>query len=100
MSSTIRCTCCQSELTQPQFYNGYVYGMTCIKKVDPAFKTTKTVYVVCEAFKVVSSGSRNVVNVKVAGKVYQIVCYGDIENRTTTTFMQDGILFVAQDKIK
>ena len=100
MSSSIRCTCCQAELTAPQFYNGNVYGMTCIKKVDPAQKVSKTVYIACESFKIISAGQRNIVNVKVNGKVKQIVCYGDIEGQTTSTFMQDGTLFVAEDKVK
>ena len=100
MSSSIRCTCCQAELTAPPFYNGNVYGMTCIKKVDPAQKVSKTVYVACESFKIVSEGQRCVVNVKVNGKVKQVVCYVDIQSRTTCTYMQEGVLFIAEDKIK
>ena len=100
MTTSIRCTCCQAELTAPQFYNGNVYGMTCIKKVDPAQKVSKTIYIACESFKIISTGQRNIVNVKVNGKVKQIICYGDIQSQTTTTFMQDGTLFVAEDKVK
>jgi hypothetical protein len=99
----IRCTCCQAELTAPQFYNGHPYGMTCIKKIDPAQKITKTVYVQVEAFKVVSlpGSTRHVVNVKYNGKWVQVVCYGpSIEERTTSTFMQAGNLFVAEDRVK
>lgn len=96
----IRCTCCQTELTAPQFYNGNPYGYTCIKKVDPAQKKSKIVYKACEAFKVLQSGQRNVVNVKIDGKWIQIVCYGDINAQTTTTFMQDGILYIAETKVK
>ncbi len=68
MTTSIRCTCCQAELTAPQFYNGNVYGMTCIKKVDPSQKVSKTVYIACESFKIISAGQRNIVNVKVNGK--------------------------------
>lgn len=96
----VRCTCCQAELSAPQFFNGNPYGYTCVKKVDPSQKKSKTVYVQCEAFKVIQEGQRCVVNVKLAGKWQQIVVYGDINTRTTTTVMQDGILFVAQDKVK
>ena len=96
----IRCTCCQTELTAPQFHNGNPYGYTCIKKVDPARKKSKVVYVECEAFKVVQAGQRNIVNVKVGGKWVQIVCYGDINSQTTTTYMQDGVLYVAKGKVK
>lgn len=90
----IRCHCCQAELTAPQFFNGNVYGYTCIKKVSGQ-KQTKTVYVECEAFKVIQAGQRTVVNVKIAGKWEQKVVYGDFATRTTSTFMQDGKLFVA-----
>ena len=91
----------KGELTAPQFYNGFPYGYTCIKKVDPAYKRTKTVYVAVEAFKVVSTiGGRNVVNVKHNGKVKQVVCYGDIYSRTTSTYLQDNVLFIAEDKLK
>lgn len=97
-SNSIRCTCCQAELTAPQFHDGKPYGWTCIKKVDPSFKQTKTVYVACEGFKVVQAGQRCVVNVKLDGKWSQVVVYGDIESRTTSTYMQDGILFIAKGK--
>jgi len=100
MSNIIRCTCCQAELTAPQFYNGFPYGFTCIKKVDPAQKRTKVVYVAVDSFKVVQSGQRNVVNVTVNGKSKQVVCYGDINARTTSTYMQDGVLFVAETALK
>lgn len=100
MITLIRCTCCQAELTAPQFYNGLPYGFTCIKKVDPAFKRTKIIYTAVEAFKVVSTmGTRNVVNVKHNGKWQQIVVYGDITARTTSSFQQDGILYVAEEKL-
>lgn len=96
----IRCTCCQAELTAPQFYNGNPYGFTCIKKVDPTQKRNKTIYVACDSFKVIQAGQRNVVNITVGGKVKQVVCYGDIQSRTTATYMQDGVLFIAEDKLK
>jgi hypothetical protein len=103
MATLIRCTCCQAELSAPQFYNGFPYGYTCIKKVDPTQKKSKIVYLAMEAFKLVSdpSGSRHVVNVKYQGKWQQIVCYsGSIESKTSSTFMQDGVLFVAETIIK
>jgi hypothetical protein len=97
-TTSIRCTCCQTELTAPQFHNGNPYGWTCIKKVDPSHKQTKIVYVACEAFKVVVAGQRCVVNVKLEGKWSQVVVYGDIETRTSSTYMQDGVLFISQGK--
>jgi hypothetical protein len=104
MATLIRCTCCQSELTAPQFYNGFPYGYTCITKVDPSYKRTKRVYVACEAFKQVSDSTttRLVVNVKVAGKWVQVVGYGasSVDQHSSSTYMQDSILFVAEDKVK
>ena len=97
----IRCTCCQTELTAPQFYNGFPYGYACIKKIDPAYKRTKTVYVACDSFKVQSMGSRHQVRVLVDGKAYSFITYGDsMEGQTTSTMMQDGILFVAETALK
>ena len=29
------CSCCGTEVNSPYFYNGGVYGYTCIKKVNP-----------------------------------------------------------------
>lgn len=98
--SMIRCTCCQTELKAPQFYNGNPYGYTCIKKVDPSFKKSKIIYLECEEFKVVQSGQRNVVNVKVSGKLKQVVVYGDIQTRTTGTFIQDGKMYIGDQWVK
>lgn len=95
----IRCTCCQTELTAPQFYNGHPYGSTCIKRVDPSQKVSKVVYVACEEWKILSEGQRSVVKVKVGGKWSQVVAYGDIHGRTTTTYMQDGVMYIAEGKV-
>lgn len=35
------CTCCGTEIKSPYFYNGGVYGWTCIKKVNPSEKRNK-----------------------------------------------------------
>lgn len=48
----VQCTCCGSEVTCPQFYNGKPYGYTCIKKVAPAQKRVKTEYVVADEFAI------------------------------------------------
>lgn len=100
----IRCTCCQAELTAPQFHNGYPYGYTCIKKINPEQKQTKIKYISVDAFKVVQqAGTRFVICVKFDGKWVQFVCYGSttsVEDRTSSTFMQDGILFVDENTLK
>lgn len=99
-TTMIRCTCCQAELTAPQFYNGHPYGWTCIKKVDPAQKRTKTVYLACDSFKVLQAGQRNVVAIQVGATKKTIVVYGDINKQTTSSYMQDGTLFVAESHVK
>ena len=35
------CSCCGTEVTSPYFYEGGVYGYTCIKKVKPDTKRNK-----------------------------------------------------------
>ncbi len=37
------CTCCGTELTKPQFFEGKAYGMSCIKNVNPAHKVNKKI---------------------------------------------------------
>lgn len=100
----IRCTCCQSEVTMPQFYNGHPYGYVCIRKIDPAYKRTKVNYIPCESFRIVGGAgtTRLVVDVKVNGNTKRVACYGaaSLEERTSNTYMQDGVLFVSELAIK
>lgn len=35
------CTCCGTEVNSPYFFEGGVYGYTCIKKVNPKAKRNK-----------------------------------------------------------
>lgn len=44
MAKVYQCACCSSDVTAPYFFEGKVYGYTCIKKVAPAAKRTKAVY--------------------------------------------------------
>ena len=37
----LQCACCGSDITAPQFYNGQMYGYTCITKVAPKQKKNK-----------------------------------------------------------
>ena len=37
----LRCACCGSDITAPQFYKGQMYGYTCITKVAPKQKKNK-----------------------------------------------------------
>ena len=38
----LKCFCCGADVTMPQFFNGEVYGYTCILKVNPTQKQVKT----------------------------------------------------------
>lgn len=98
----IRCTCCQTELTAPQFYNGHPYGMTCIKKVDPAQKITKTVYVAVEAFKIASGEgtARMVIRLTYQGKPKTITVYVGANGQWSNSLLQDGVLYVAESALK
>jgi hypothetical protein len=48
-----KCTSCGEMLTQPIFHNGSPYGYSCIKKVNPDYKKskTKTFYVKADSFE-------------------------------------------------
>ena len=98
----IRCTCCQSELTAPQFYNGHPYGMTCIKRIDPAQKVVKTVYVACEAFKITSGEgtARMVIRITCKGKTKAITVYVGTNGQWSNALLQDGVLYVAENLLK
>ena len=37
-----KCSLCGEELTAPQVYNGFMYGYTCVKKINPNYKKPKT----------------------------------------------------------
>ena len=93
----IRCTCCQAEITCPQFHNGKPYGYTCIKKVDPALKRRKVEYVVCDSFKVIQGEGtqRMVIRIVLNGKAQNSVCYVDLQDgRWSCGYVQDGALYV------
>lgn len=52
MSPIFFCSCCGAEVTAPQFHNGKVYGWTCIMKVKPGAKQTKTKWLLLENAKI------------------------------------------------
>ncbi len=92
----IRCTCCQAEITCPQFHNGKPYGYTCVKKVSGQ-KRVKREYIACDSFKILSGEGtqRMVVRVVIAGQAKNIVCYVDLqENRWSCGYVQDGVLYM------
>lgn len=101
MSSNIRCTCCQAEITAPQFYNGFPYGYTCIKKVDPQYKRTKVQYIAMDSFKVLQGEGtqRQVVHLSWSGNKKSIVIYADVKGTLQGAYIQDGVMFVAETKL-
>ncbi len=97
----ILCTCCQSEVTCPQFFNGKPYGYTCIKKVAPAQKRVKREYVACESFKIVEGEGtqRMYVRIVLNGKRQDVLCYVDaVDGRWSCGYVQDGVLYVPVSK--
>lgn len=107
----LTCTCCGAEITAPQFFNGKPYGWTCIKKVNPAAKQVKVVYVTVEVSGVFAySTNANITAdvlttgtfgyspmlvIKHNGKKAYINCSG-----ATVAFVQDGTMFVEERAYK
>lgn len=97
----ITCTCCGSEVTFPQFYNGKPYGYTCIKKVAPTQKRVKREYVACESFKVMEGEGtgRQIIRLVLNGVRQDVVCYVDMtDGRWSCGYVQDGVLYVPVSK--
>lgn len=93
----IRCTCCQAEITMPQFHNGNPYGYTCIKKVDPAQKRKKVEFIPCDSFKVLQGEGtqRLVIKIVINGAAKNVPCYVDINNgRWSLGYVQEGVLYI------
>lgn len=93
----IRCTCCQAEITMPQFHNGYPYGYTCIKKVNPAQKRKKVEFVACDSFKVLQGEStqRLVIRITVQGVSKTVACYVcNDTGRWSLGYVQAGVLYI------
>lgn len=44
------CALCGEKLTSPIFFQGKIYGYSCIKKVNPTYKRLKTHYVVADSY--------------------------------------------------
>lgn len=52
MFKTVKCTCCDSILTQPKFLNGLPYGSHCAKKQDSPVEKTAKLVIILEALKI------------------------------------------------
>lgn len=44
-----KCACCFSDVTSPHFFNGAVYGYSCIKRVNPKYKKPKEIGLLVKA---------------------------------------------------
>lgn len=87
------CTCCGSDVTAPQFFNGKIYGYTCINKVAPkGTKKAKTQYVQVEMISDGFSGTGRIQPiVKVEGKKYRLpVGYASMEECLSGTIENAG----------
>ena len=62
------CSCCGTDVSIPYFFEGGVYGYTCIKKVNPKAKRNKGKCYLVEVVKVVFSDENSG-----HGKAYVIV---------------------------
>lgn len=101
--SVLRCSCCGAEITCPQFHNGKPYGWTCIHKVAPGQKRIKKEYLAVDRFRIVSGEGtqRQVFKVEYQGRVFSIAILTDKNTGTLMgAVLQDGILYVHEDKLK
>lgn len=52
MFKTVKCTCCDSILTQPKFINGLPFGSHCAKKQGGITEKTAKLVIILEALKI------------------------------------------------
>ena len=100
----ILCTCCKSELTAPQWHNGYPYGYKCIEKVAPKAKKSRRVFVACEFFKVsqIPGTTLHVVKATVKGDTIVVKIYGNpLESKyINDVYYQNGIMYIDDSLLK
>lgn len=98
----IRCTCCQAEITCPQWHNGNPYGYTCIKKVSDQ-KRFKVEYKPCESFRIIgdtSVSTRVEVIFVLDGVKHRKPFYltPELEIHNSQGFIQEGVLYIPCSK--
>lgn len=105
--SILRCTCCQAEITAPQFHNGYPYGYTCIRKISNQKRNnTKYQPVGYEVLTTDKNTTRLIVRITAHGKSINAVIYvsGDCptieKGKMQGYYYQDGILFMSEQRMK
>lgn len=80
------CSCCGTEVTSPYFFNGGVYGYTCIKKVNPKAKRNKGKCFTVEVVKVVfedENSSRGKAFVIVNNEKFVVIAHREINEDMT-----------------
>lgn len=89
------CSCCGTEVTSPYFFNGGVYGWTCIKKVNQNAKRNKpkTKFAEVEVLKVVFESdlmSRGKAYVSINGEKSIVPAYREYiaENNSFNDFVE------------
>lgn len=50
LKNKCRCALCGEIVTAPVFFQGKIYGWSCIKKVNPTAKKVKSHYVIADSF--------------------------------------------------
>lgn len=82
------CTCCGTALNAPYFYNGGVYGYTCIKKVNPYVcknkPKMKCVEVEITNIYFEENCSRGIALLIIDGKKEQYTAYREYDSLTET----------------
>ena len=97
------CSCCGTEVTSPYFFNGGVYGYTCIKKVNPNAKKNKPKLkcVEVEVIKVKfdnDNSSRGEAFISVAGDKSVVTAYRAYNDGAFSDFLEIGNFKFFNDK--
>lgn len=87
------CSCCGTDVTSPYFFNGGVYGYTCIKKINPKVKRNKpkSKAVEVEVIKVIfddENSGRGKAYVNVNGEKIIVTAYREL-NEEGTSFTEN-----------
>lgn len=102
------CFCCGAEITAPQFHNGKAYGWTCIKKVVPSQKQSKTKFVAVELVGVLEYRTNTDITAKALAEGIRACGYSPLlviriqgkkvsmAANAMNTFVQDGTVYVEE----
>lgn len=100
----VLCSCCGTECTMPQFYNGKPYGYTCITKVAPDYKRSKDngLWIATDKTEVIhanKSTPQAMLKVFVNGVSFNVPCRVDKDsNLVECKYYRDRYLRIAEYK--